>query len=137
MSNDNKVYGEITINPPLNWGLIRAYMGGNPKAPTRLSESLRLVIEEATEETDEGTIVTKSCDTIYPASMDSHWGVVEALALMGSLAKDHEFSGEFTIVDENPEFDEKYVEARRYALSDGKIYHAEAQVVWGNYKEGK
>jgi len=137
MSSDSKVHGEITITPPLKWRQIRAFMGGNPNAPTRLSESLRLVIEETTEDTDDGVITTKTCDTVYPASMESHWGVVEALALLGSLSKTHKYNGHFTIVDEYPEFDPGYIEAKRFTIINGKLVKADAVVTYRGWEEVK
>lgn len=137
MSSDSKVHGEIYIDPPLKWGQIRTFMGGNPKAPTRLSESLRLAITENTEDTDDGTIVTKTCDTIYPASMDSAWGVTEALALLGSVSKTHTYNGHFTIVDEYPEFDPRYVEAKRFTVINGRLVKADAVVTYRGWEEVK
>lgn len=139
MSSDNKVHGEMTVRPPLNWKQIRQFNEAKFGNRNPMSGSLRLVIEEFAEDTDEGQVVIKQCQEIYTHGMDNAWGVPEALMHLAKIAPNNEFCGDFTIVTEYPEFSENpgYAEAARYSISDGKLYRYTPTVTWGDMEEVK
>lgn len=128
MSNDRKVYGDLTVHPPLTWKQIRTYQGQGGL----VRESLRFKIEETTEETDEGSFVHKTCALVEPADWENSYGVVGALKLLAGVAPKSEFVGDITIVTEYPEFDEdpSEAEAHRYSISEGKLYVMTPRVKW-------
>lgn len=133
MGNNMKVYGELNVHPPLSWKQIRAYQASGGL----VRESLRLVIDEEVEETDEGSVVRKTCSVIEVADWENAYGVPGALGLLAKAAPKNEFAGEFTIVRENPEFEENAInpEATRYTISGGQLYSAVPRIDWGPYTE--
>ena len=135
--SDAKLYGEMTVHPPLRWGQIRKFNEAKWGRGYKMSDALRLVVETYTEHDDDGEHTLKTCEVIQTQGSESGWGLIQALELLGELAPNHSFVGEFTLVNEYPEFEESQTEAWRYSLSDGKLYTAPAKVVWGEYVEVK
>lgn len=108
------IHGSITIDPPLNWAQIRALPS---------PEDIVRVEKKTEEQTDEGTMVRRFCDTLVPAyaNLERPGPILKELQKIIYVAGEgHAFTGHFTCVD-----DDTYEQFRIY------VDQSHAAIVYG------
>lgn len=128
--SDDKAYGELDIQPELNWAEIRKYQ----LLVGKKNDGLKLHIVEERQDTEEGEIVKKTCRTVEVANWESSWNVFFNLkSLAEVVGKNHRVDGEIMLVAEYPEFgDNVENEAIRYSISEGTLYAQKPSVRWSD-----
>ena len=118
--------GEIRIDPPLSWGEVK----GSPWLSARYGDVMvRLVVEEVTEETDEGTSVftRKTVDAITPANEDEPYKGYKIVTQVQNIVDaypDRTYSGYISAGGENAG------DLWRLAVKNGRAVKVEPRIVW-------
>lgn len=126
MSNPTSVTGRITITPPLTWPEFR----NSPLYNARYDASeVKLCVEEATEDTDDGQVIRRTATALVPSTEESFnfYNLVEHVQAAVDAFPDREFGGRLECADDWGKY--------RVAVQDGRAVKVEPQIVWPDEAE--
>lgn len=124
MGTNRRYRGEIEIDPPLNWAEIRKVF----ELPRIKSGwEIKLVIDEETKETDDGSVVVRTSNTVVPWTDDAYRGyyVQEALQEVIDACPGHTFTGFFEgVLEDGSEM------WRIVVTKDGAVKEVQPTISW-------
>lgn len=130
MSTTTDLWGEIIIDPPLNWGEIRESPFYESEYNGNFDNNLCCVLEvmRTEAETDEGTITRYTSDRLVPAN-DGHgtfYNIADDLKRAVAAFPGHEVRGYFDGEAESWEMGGLF----RVRVRDGQVIRIRANLVW-------
>ncbi|WP_432051761.1 DUF6205 family protein [Streptomyces xiamenensis] len=122
MGYNTRITGEIKISPPLT----NREIAGSAFLPGTTDRDVRLVVEEVTVETDDGTLIRRTATALEPSWEEPYkaYHLMEHITEAMTTWPGHEFSGHLECSGEDAG------DLWRVVVRDGRVERIEPRIVW-------
>lgn len=126
MGSTTHIRGEIRIDPPITWGLVKDSEFVPDKGDWGYPHDLRLRIVEETVETDEGTLVRRVADAVIEGGDErrAYDVVAELQQIVDRFGTGRTFTGRLDLECRD------YMTQSRLKVVDGRAVLFEATLAW-------